>query len=116
MTTALLDRLTHHCEIVEPGTRPSASRTAHDQGLPRLRNMCRSSGTDAITLPSHVEGSGTLDRLWIPRDYARELCGRFRKAPVGAFRITRRSADNYKRFNPRPYEGGPYLLTRRGEA
>lgn len=38
MTTALLERLTHHCEIIETGNGPGASRTAHDRGLIRLHH------------------------------------------------------------------------------
>jgi DNA replication protein DnaC len=51
MTTALLDRLTHHCEIVETGTIPGVSRTALkaevDEPTSRTRSGCATPTTFA---------------------------------------------------------------------
>jgi len=39
MTTALLDRLTHHCDIVETGTTPGASKGRDDDQTTRARTV-----------------------------------------------------------------------------
>jgi DNA replication protein DnaC len=48
MTTALLDRLTHHCDIAETGKQAGASRTAPERQ--RFRDVTLRSGNHAAQI------------------------------------------------------------------